>query len=190
MAKPNNTLQAPPEPAEHDEDVVGRPAGLPSPEALDAGIETSDVSVNGVVKAGVALLIFIVASSLVVTGLQWLVAGNLGDLSPPQGAVAPAPNPEAVPEDVTRRVFGVRQYGEARDQWMARLEHYTYLDEEQSRVSIPVETAMERLLSEGFFESRPASDEFVDRNRETPSDSSGGWRMERTREWLTSPTDE
>lgn len=184
-----NPLQAPPEPAEHDEDVVGRPAGLPNPEALEAGIETSDVSVSGVAKAGLALLIFILVSSLVVTGLQWAVTGNLGDFRPPQEAVAPAPAATTIPDGVTRRVFGVQQYADMRDMWMARLEHYTYLDEEQSRVSIPIDAAMERLLSEGFFESRPAGDEFIDSNTQTPSDSSGGWMMERTREWLTSPTE-
>ena len=186
MDNPNR--QGVPEPAELDEDVVGRPVKLPDPEDLAAGIEQSDVDLRGVAKAGLALLIFIVVSVLIITGLQWAVTGRLGDFRPPQNAVAPAPEPTTIPEGITRRVNAVQSYIEARDMWRTRLDHYTYLDEEKTVVSIPITTAIDKLLSEGFFQSRPASDAFVDDGRMVPADSSGGWTMERTREWTVEAT--
>lgn len=183
-----NNRQGVPEPAEDVEDVVGRPVALPDPVSLDTGIEQSDVDVRGIAKAGLALLIFIVVSTLIVTGLQWAITGRMGDFRPPQEAVAPAPPATTIPESVVRRVNSIQTYTDAHDTWKARLDHYTYVDENQTVVSIPIDVAIDRLVSENFFQSRPASDEFTDSGRMVPADSSGGWTMERTREWTVEAT--
>ncbi|MGH2544588.1 MAG: hypothetical protein ACRDIB_17485, partial [Ardenticatenaceae bacterium] len=65
------------------DDIVARPAEAPDAVDLAAGYETSDVHLGGVIKAGVALLIFSVATFGVITGFQALTTGRLGDFAPP-----------------------------------------------------------------------------------------------------------
>ncbi|MBA3531498.1 MAG: hypothetical protein H0T73_06200 [Ardenticatenales bacterium] len=175
---------APPEPAEYEENVVGRPARMPDQATLDAGIELSDVDIRGIARAGVALLIFTVASVAVVTVLQWFLTGRLDDFAASESGVAPPPDSEVPYLIETRARTGV-EYEQFRTEEDARLSSYGWVDEEAGIVHIPIEQAMDMMIDEGF-PTRPEAEmeEWQDSGMEMPSDSSSGRMMERSREWL------
>ncbi len=178
------TRQAPPEPAEYEEDVVGRPVQLPDPEDIAAGIELEDANLGGIVRAGVWMLVLGVVVLVIATGLQWALTGQLDDLSPPEGAVADPPSSEVPYLIETRALTGV-EYEAYREEEDAQLSGYGWVDEGASTVHIPIDRAMELLLEEGFpARAESDMDMLGETGLEQPSDSSSGRMMERTREWL------
>lgn len=183
MAKsdPTRVPQAPPEPAEYEENVMGRPARLPDPEDLEAGIELSDVDIGGVVRAGIALLAFVTVSFAIITALQWGLTGRISFALPDEGV---ADNPATVPYDIeTRRETGV-EYHRYRAYEDERLASYGWVDKASGVAHIPIERAMELMLARDAFPARPGSEGVLDEALGIPSDASSGRTLERSREWL------
>jgi hypothetical protein len=151
----------------------------PDDEALHAGYEVSDVSMQGITRFGIGLLLFMAISLAIVTGFQsLLLGGSLPDTAPPAGGVADPPA-TPVPQNVARRAFSGQEARELREGGEAMLSHYQWVNQEAGIVRIPIDHAIDLLIQRGL-PSRPADAPGADPDQAAtmPLDSSSGQTSE------------
>ena len=156
--------------------------GEPRPQAeafsSTGGHEQTDVGI-GLITAFVVVFALIIAVSMPL--LWWMLNHfeNVAEKTDPD--LSPLANPRAEPPRPRLQAAPAADYSEFRRQQLERLEGTGWIDREQKIVHIPIERAMELILTEGL--PRPKSstqngndDRPASRSRDTssPPDSSSG----------------
>jgi hypothetical protein len=140
---------------EHTPAPEGRPVDAPAPVNPSVAYEAEDVSVGAVERAGVILVIVILASLAVVGGTLYLYTRQQPAGTPEIAAglrargreLPPAPRMQGIPGDTLAPPEQQRQFQAAA---AAELNGYGWVDAQHNVAHIPIGEAMKMLTTQGL----------------------------------------